>query len=323
MLPGVPHDRSLVPWVALAVATWATVTSPAGACGERGATPCLDAQSAWLAPGRHGTSIVGAERTPPGGAATAGLALGWMSRPIVLVAPAPDPDGRELNLIDHALDLTWLLGLGLGSGVALELAAPVVLWQSGAGSDAAVSSRPAPLEPTAVRDPRIGLAARVLGDDRSSASATTRLVFAAPLGDEDALAGERSAVLAPGAALGWRSGAFELTGAVEVRFRPRARLADAVLDDQLVAHAGSRVRLAARDVLSLTLDAWVAPVLATQPGGDRLIPGEWSLGVGSRPTRAVSLHLSGGSGLPLGANGAFALGAPRARATLAVTVHAE
>ncbi|MCC6215966.1 MAG: hypothetical protein IT376_13960 [Polyangiaceae bacterium] len=318
-----PRDRSRVPWAALAVAASLAVTSPAGACGERGAAPCLDAQSAWLAPGRQGASIVGAARTPPGGAATAGLALGWMSRPIVLVAPAPDPDGRELHLVDHALDLTWLLGLGIGAGVALELAAPVVLWQSGAGSDAAVSSRPAPLAPTAVRDPRIGLAAQVLGDDRSRAAATARLVVVTPLGDEEALAGERSAVVAPGAAGGWRSGAWELVGAVDARFRPRVRLADAILDDQLVAHVGSRLRLAARDALSLTLDAWAAPVLATQPRGDAVIPGEWSLGVGSRPASAVSLHLSGGTGLPLGGGGAFAPGAPRARATLVVTVHAE
>lgn len=318
-----PAPRTPATWVALVGATWASAPSAARASGDCASAPCLDAQLQWLAPGREGATVVGAERTLTRGRATAAMALGWMSRPIVLVAPSPDPDGRELNVVDHALDLTWLLGLGVGAGVQLELAAPVVVWQSGAGADAAVSSLPQPLPTTAVRDPRLGLSAQVVGDRTSALGVAARVVLSAPLGDEAALAGGDGAVLAPELALGWRRGRWQLAAALGARLRSRVHVATNVVDDQVVAEVGGKLRLLAEETLFVTIGGWVGPVLAPPPAGSAGAPGEWSLGLGSRPAPRLALHLSGGSGLPLGVDGGFALGTPRARATLVVAVETE
>jgi OOP family OmpA-OmpF porin len=275
---------------------------------ENGLSPCVDADALWFPAGRaHFAAISGAYATRPG-TLSLGLANAYLKQPVVLVVPSPDPEGRRVQVVSHALNSTLLLAYGLFEGLELTLAAPVTLDQAGAGVEGLTTQSGPPLAHTSFRDPRIGLGYEP-GPGTSWLKAKPKFELKLPLGDESLLSGEDSFVAAPGLAVGlqwqrWRAG-LELG----LRLRSSVELGGVLLGSQAFAALGARLDLVEGGLLSLGLEAWALPSLIEQPGDSapssvtaaRHVSSEWLASVGSwfAPHSPVHALLGFGTALPL------------------------
>jgi hypothetical protein len=306
------RSLSLALLVSTTLATAALPAQATDCAPPTGISPCVNAQTLWLAPGQSRFVGIASPHTVAPGAASIGMATSFMHRPIVLAAPSPDPEGREVVAVGDVVDASILFGLGLTSRVELTVATPMALRQSGAGAEGATSQRAAPLTRTAARDPRVG-AGYALVDAASPLpgfGAKARLELALPLGDEGNFAGEPSPVLAPTLALGFRSGRLSLGSEVGLRIRETTALASARVGTQVLTTLGAAVDVLDGELLAVGVEAWLLPTLASQdhagPDGRRredglLAPAEWHLSLRSAPTADDSLviQLGAGMGLPI------------------------
>src|SRR5690606_5175891 len=122
----------------------ASATAPGVAhadCQPSAASPCIDANALWLRPGAHDFVAVPAGEPIPAGAVALGMGAMLLLRPLVLTAPSPDPRGREVPLVQHAVDQHLRVAAGLGHGFELGAALATVLWQRGAGPSAITTQR--------------------------------------------------------------------------------------------------------------------------------------------------------------------------------------
>jgi hypothetical protein len=284
-----------------------------------GISTCVDSNPLWLPAGRP--RFVSIPDVAP--ASSIGLGFSYASRPIVLIAPSPDPEGREIRVVDDLLDATLLFSHIVGRELELSLAAPFVLYQSGAGPEAVTSQRGAPLSRNAVRDPRLGAKLKLAEDRKLGLGIAARADVTLPLGEEHLYAGEDSFVLAPSAGASHRAGRLFSAAEVGLRLRESARVADTRLGSELLLSAGAGVDVFERERLSFAVEAYVRPSLVTQPGGSTLIPAEWLGSIRTAPLsdRGWLFQLAGGTGLPLSSSEAdtfFGLTTPRFRLLLAI-----
>ena len=205
------------------------------------------------------------------------LALGtsftYRLRPAVLNVPAPNQDGRDVNLIKDAL--SWSLTARLGIGNRLELTALAAgLSQRGAGIKGVTSQAAPAIDSPALQDPRVGFGYSL---NTSGRHLGVKLRFEAklPLGNAEAFAGERSFVASPSIALstklGGRFGGVEL-GA---RLRRPSNLFGLRVGSQALLAAGGGYQLA-RPRLSFALELYVLPSLIDS-GSYGYLPAEWLL----------------------------------------------
>lgn len=313
-MPGLSMPRTALPLL-LALALTATARAAAADQCEpqNGLSSCIDANSLWMAPeGGRFVSIPHA-RTLPAQSVTFGVGATYLSRPLVLKAPSPDPDGREIRLVDDAFDATLLWAFGATRRLELGAALPMVLYQTGAGTAGVTSQSAPPIPRSAARDPRLAAAYSLLdrhlgGRDRIAAKA--RLELTLPFGDQQSFAGERSFVVAPGLVSSLALGRFHAAGSVGLRLRQTAKLAGARVGSQLFGALGVGVDILPRGLLSFGAEAWALPGFASQdhtlPDGTRiqsgtLAPAEWLASFGSSPLQSgeLTLRAGGGMGIPL------------------------
>jgi hypothetical protein len=291
----------------------ATLASPARAADTEcqpasGISTCVDATSIWLPAGRpQFIAIAPAEPTPLETFAF-GAALGYASRPIVLIARSPDPEGREIRVVDDRLDVSLLWAYAPHERLELTLATPMVLYQTGAGAEGVTSQRAAPLTSSAAHDPRIGAGySFVVPEAMRSASklaVKARTELSLPLGDKHLYAAEAGFLLAPSVAASVHPGIFFAGAELGLRLRETTHVATASLGSQLVSSLGIGVDILSRDRLSLAAEATLMPTLVSQSrarGDAVLAPAEWLASLRSAPffDRAFLLQLGAGSGLPL------------------------
>lgn len=291
------------------------LSSPAPAVGcaeDSDFSPCIDADALWLAPAATRFVAIDAARVLPERQWIAGLGVTYLARPVELHVASPDPEGRTIAVVDDALNATAFAAFGLGSDLEVEAALPFTVYQTGAGVQGITTQHAEPLRAQALRDPRLGASFQLLqGVSRWSLSSRATLRLALPLGTDDALAGDRSFVLAPGTT--WVAEPAPFFAAVHVGARVRAvtQLGSARLGSQLVASLGLGIDIFPYELLSVSAEASLLPVLTSQasraPNGaaveGRLIPAEWLLSARSRPLRAtnLSVQLGAGTGMPLSA----------------------
>jgi hypothetical protein len=293
---------------ALAIATSAA-QARAGACDPpSGVSPCIDANSLWLAPGAADFFSVAPARPLARGALALGFGLSFLDRPLRLHAPSPDPDGRYINVVRYAFDATVLLAYGLSSRFELTASRTSVLHQSGAGVEGYTSQSGPPLASTALRDQRLGAGYALVDDRALGFAAKARIELSLPFGDETELAGEPSLVGAPSVALSLRRGRVRLGSELGLRLRETTRFAGAALGTQATVALGAGFDVLDRELLSVLAETWLFPSLVAGdrdlPDGTRvrdvlLAPAEWQLSVRSVPLPGMALQLGAGTALPL------------------------
>jgi hypothetical protein len=285
-------------------------------------SPCFDADALWLPAGPATFVAFGSPRTLARGELTLMVAAGMARRPVVLTAPSPHPDGREVPVV--ATTSTFTLGgrVGLGHGLDAGLVLPWVPYQSGTGAEGVTAQAGDGLARPVLRDPRVGIAATLLGRTPDAPfTLGTKLELALPFGDASALAGSAGPTLAP--AFAAELDADRLTFAAELgaRLRRTVEFADVNVGSEAFVAAGAAVSLLREPAIAAGVEASIRPRLTSRsPAAARGaldLPAEWLAHVRFHPGRAWSLQLAGGSGLPLsrarvpgGTEAAFGVSAP-------------
>ena len=265
-------------------------------CGAR-TSPCVDAEPFWQSPAAVRLNAVSDTGALPAGMLALGTSFTYRLRPAVLNVPAPNQDGRDVNLIKDAL--SWSLTARLGIGKRLELTALAAgLSQRGAGIKGVTSQAAPTIDSPSLQDPRVGFGYSL---NTSGHHLGVKLRFEAklPLGNAEAFAGERSFVASPSIALSTRLGA--LFGGVELgaRLRRPSNLFGLRVGSQALLAAGGGYQLA-RPRLSFALELYLLPSLIDS-GSYGYLPAEWLLTTRFAPRVLgnFSLGAGGGGGLPL------------------------
>lgn len=278
-------------------------------------SPCVDAEPLWQSPSAVRFTGVSDAGALPAGELALGASFMFRLRPAVLTVPAPNEDGRDVNLISHALG--WSLGARWGIGNRMELTALAAgLSQRGAGIKGVTSQSAPAIDSPALQDPRVGFG-YALRPPVPSVGIKLRFEAKLPLGNAEAFAGDSSFVASPGLALsaqhGGLFGGFELGARLR---RPTTFFGLRVGSQALIA-LGAGYELAGPR-LSFALEGYVLPSLIDS-GSHGHLPAEWLLSARWAPRffGNVSVGLGGGGALPLPSrvdDGHVAFGVPSLRA---------
>ncbi len=271
-------------------------------CSAQGhLSPCVDADAFWPTPSAAPFfGVTTAAATEPG-ELLVGAAVSHAERLITLEVSAPDPAGRELPIVERVTTVTLLSMVGLGAGFDASLVLPWTVTQSGLGMGGIVAQRGDPLAPHPLRDPRIGLGKRLWQHDGATTlTLGTRYTVAIPLGNASALSGDRGVVGIPAFSFEFERGRLFAATELSARLRQPSRFANTRWGTQLVSALGVGVTLHEALRLTLAAEAFAAPTLVEQPGGDRLVPAEWMLSSSASPLgpKGPTVLLGGGGGIP-------------------------
>lgn len=286
----------------------------AGACTD--AAPCVDAEPLWHSPSAGAFVLVSDPTSPRWGQLGASATLGFRLKPAVLIAPAPNAAGREINLISHATDLSLGARLGIGRGMEVTLALPAGLYQRGAGIKGVTHQSAPESPPQTLHDPRIGFGFELLRSRSTGLGAKLRYELKLPLGDEMALSGEQSLVSSP-ALIGYgRVGRLFAGLELAARLRPAVSFFGSRIGSQALLAVGVGYELP-NPQLAMTLEAYALPSLIGG-GSTRHLPAEWHMTARYTPARAgrFSFGFGAGTALPSShdARAYTSLGAPLFRA---------
>lgn len=311
-------------------------------CSNPLVSTCINSDSFWPHAGPQRFAAVGGTETVAERQIGFGLVTTYLSRPVLLRVASPGPGGSDQFVIDNQVNSNFLFAYGVTSRLELDVGLPITLVQTGAGTSPLTGGRP--IRDTAVRDARFGFAyalvprkrmdlekAAAEGGPGKSFSATTRLVFSAPIGDNTDFAGERTMVFSPSIAADYRVSRLFFGAEIGGRLRPVTEFAGARVGSQLTTALGAGFDILKRDLLSVLLEGRAyynfpeqhdsqqsAFGITSRPNGTHVIPSEWLLGVRSAPLLDgdVSFYLGGGGPIPLGE---AAITVPRFRFVLGLT----
>ena len=310
-----------------ALARGAGAAPPDPCDGAASVSPCFDAEALWLPSGPATFVAFGSPRALAAGRLTVTAGAGLARRPVVLVAPSPHPEGREVPAVATTSTLTLAARFGLGRGLDVGLALPWIPYQDGTGAEGVTAQRSDGLASPALRDPRLGFGATLIGRRADAPFALgTKLELALPFGAASSLAGAAGPTLAP--ALDAELGAGPLTFGAELgaRLRKAVQFADVKAGSEAFCAAGAAVTIFREPLLAVGVEAALRPRLTARSpaaaAGALDLPAEWLAHVRFEPVprEAWSFQLAGGSGLPLsrartarGTESALAVTAPSFR----------
>lgn len=289
----------------VAVLDGATAAAAPDPCATTAAvSPCFDADPWWIPTGPTPFAGIPSARTLAAGGLGFVLGTSVSLDPVVLVTAAPHPDGQEIEVVRATSTLTLAARYGLGRGVDLALAVPFVPYQTGASTESVTSQAPASLEPVALRDPRVGFAATLLGRGANAPLLLgTHLDLALPLGTTRALAGGAGPTFAPGFTGELSVGPLDAALDVGARFTRAVSLGTVREGSTAFLALGASVTVLDTPKLAFAAEASLRPTLASPPRrtpDDTLdVPAEWLASVRFEPSQEWSLLLGGGCGLPL------------------------
>ncbi|HTQ05776.1 MAG TPA: hypothetical protein VMI54_18060 [Polyangiaceae bacterium] len=305
----------------LALAEYSAAAEPS-ACGTAApVSPCFDADPLWVPSGPSPFAALPSAHVLEARALSLVLAAGMSHRPVVFETPSPHPAGQEIEVVSATSTLTLGARYGLGRGVDAGVALPFVPYQTGAGTESVTSQDGGPLTHVALRDPRLELAATLLGrQPRAPFVLGTHLGVALPFGTETALAGAAGPTVAPGLSALVELEPLTLGVDLGARLTRAVTLAGVREGSAFTAALGLSLRILREPELALGAEAWIAPHLvsrpAVAPSGTLDLPAEWLGTLRLAPGATWSFLVAGGSGLPL----SHALDPSGARVTtLAVT----
>ncbi len=299
--------RPVLPVVAVALAIGTSPGVAQADCDNPTVVDCIGSDQLWLAPtlDRFFTVPRVAQTKTPGidFAAT----FGYQRRPVVLSAPAPDPAGREVELVRDNVDLTLGIAAVVTRRVTAGLSAPFILFQTGAGRDAVSTQGSTSIATHAARDPRISGQWQFL--DAKTFDAAARMMLQLPLGDGRQLAGEGSIVFAPSVDAELTLGPIAIGGSLGARLRRRRYLGSTVVGNQLRIALGVSAALMEEDRLRVGVETYALPSLTAQPESrlpdgaqraDSQLPAEWLASLRVQPSAdGPALLTAAGGALPL------------------------
>ena len=304
--------------------------SAAGDC-DGALSTCIDADNLWVHPGPTPWLALGGASTTPEDRMSFGLVVSYLSRPIGVRVASPDPEGTVIYAVDNAVDATFLWSLGITDRLELTVAAPVTVWQDGAGLADVVGSDEE-LPRSSVRDTRLGLAFAVLPRPRAGSAdgfaLASRFEFTLPVADARAFAGSRTATFVPSLAADLRLGGLLFAGELGARIRGESELGGARVGSQLMAGAGASYEVLPKELLRVGAEAFALYTFASQQppmterdefdAGPALVPAEWIASARTAPLLGgdVSLSLAGGGPIPFADSSAITT--PRFRFDLAI-----
>ena len=277
---------------------------------EVGLSPCFDVNGLWLPAGRATFSSMPDTRLTEPGQIGFGIAGEGVHQPLLVHVASPDRDGRDVHVLDYALDVSYFFSLGLLPNLEATVLSSMRVHQSGAGVGGVDSQSAPPLARNAVRDPRVGVGYSL--DDALAVpgfGVRVGVDLTLPLGDRNPFANERSFVVMPNATFGFRHGVLQLNAELGARLRQSVDFAGVRLTNQGFVALGAAVELLRPNWLTASAEAFGLPPLADSRGSAasplvseaRLFPAEWLAGLhssfGSRGPWTLSI--SGGSGIPL------------------------
>ncbi len=324
----------------------------AASCTTPITSPCVDSDTLWPHAGPSLFMNVGGTDTVSTDRISFGLVASYLSRPIVLNSPSPDPNSPSARpAIDNQFDATFLFAYGLTERFELDLALPVTIFQDGAGNTPIAgcgAGNNCSIAATATRDLRFGATYTFLKrpakhpwrHDASGFGLAARFETVAPSGDDTAFAAERAAVFVPSISLDYRSHRFFAGGELGVRIRPTTDFAGARIGTEGVIAAGVGLDvLKKHDLLALTAEVRLHPVfteqatvtqspngLVSSANGTFIMPAEWMVTARTAPLEGGDLvfQLGVGSSFPNSYDATtgrfyFAVTAPQFRVALGLT----
>ncbi len=274
-----------------------------------GFSPCFDVNTLWLPAGRASfLSMPDTQLTKPDQIGF-GVASELLHQPLSLRVASPDRDGRDVHVLDYAVDVSYFLSFGLPANLEATVLASLRAYQSGAGVGGIDSQSAPALTHNAVRDPRVGVAYS-LDDALAAPGFGLRLGVDAtlPLGDRNPFANERSFVVMPNATFGFQKGPLRLRAELGARLRQAVDFGGITLGNQGFVALGVAVDLLP-GWLVVSAEAFGLPPLSDNRGSAaspwlseaRLFPAEWLAALhssfGGHGSWTVSL--AAGSGIPL------------------------
>jgi hypothetical protein len=325
----------------LALIVWSATEAHAQQCSNPLTSTCINSDSFWPNAGPQRFAAVGSTETLASGQIGFGLVTSYQSRPVLIHVASPGPGGTDQFAIDNQVNANFLFAYGVTERLQLDLAAPITLVQTGAGTSPLTGG--ASIQDTAVRDMRFGFAYAIVprarmnpeqaaeeGGAGKAWSLAGRMTMSAPVGDNNDFAGERTVVFAPAVAADYRVWRFFFAGELGARIRPVTEFAGARVGTQLTTALGGGYDILPDDALSVTLEGRIYPIFAeqhtTQPtatgvasvaNGEHITPTEWTLGLRSAPFVGSDLSFFAGGGGPLpGFDGAITV--PRFRFLLGI-----
>jgi hypothetical protein len=306
-----PSPRLFVTLTIAALAAEPGVATGAECSPPTRESTCLDPDPLWTSAVPSGFLSVGAARAMPRHAWAFGLDTIYLLRPVVLTTRSPDPDGREIRVVDDAVNVTASAAYAPWRHSEVSLGLPVSLYRTGTGMSGVTSQSGPGLPATALRDLRLGMGHQLLatagGAGRPEVLLMSRLTLTLPTGAAASFAGERGPVLAPSLSVAVERGILVAAAEQGVRLREPVDLGGARLGTQIVSAVGFGVKVLDQGRLTIAAESWVMPSLTsgkrTLPNGEQiattvLTPAEWLLSAWTR-LGPVTVAIGGGTGLPL------------------------
>jgi hypothetical protein len=281
---------------------------PAVAACREPTSPCVDAEPMWQSPGAVRFTVISDTVAPGVSKLGLGASFTFRWRPAVLTVPAPNENGRDVNLIKDASGLSLAARWGIGN--RLELTALAAgLSQHGAGIKGVTSQSAPAIDAFSLQDPRIGFGYAII-DAARPWGAKIRFEAKLPLGDAEALAGEPSFVASPSFVLSSKLGGLFAGLELGARLRRPSDFFGVRIGSQALVAVGLGYELA-RLRLSFAFEEYLLPSLV-DTGKYRYLPAEWLVSARYAPRFLgnLSVGIGGGGGLPLiaGPNQDVALG---------------
>jgi hypothetical protein len=275
----------------------------------------VDAEPLWQSPSAVRFTVVSDTGALQAGKLALGTSFSLRLRPAVLTVPAPNQDGRDINLISRAF--AWSFGARSGIGNRLELTALAAgLSQRGAGIKGVTTQSAPAIDSPALQDPRIGFG-YALRPPLPGIGAKIRFEAKLPLGNREALAGESSFVASPSFALSAKHAGMFCGLELGARLRRPTDFFGLRLGSQALIAVGAGYELTGPR-LSFALEEYLLLSLIDS-GSYRYVPSEWLFSARWAPRFFGNFSVGAGFGgaLPMpfaddGGHGAF--GSPRFRA---------
>ena len=316
-MPGVPRSNrtllrtALIRCLVLGGVGALPASARAAECASGGGfSPCFDANALWLPAGRASFSSMPDTRLTQPKQFGFGIASELLHQPVLLRAASPDRDGRDIHVLDYAVDASYFVSFGLPLNFELSALASTRAHQTGAGASGITSQSAPPLQHNAVRDPRIGAAfsfADVLAD--SGLGLRLALDATLPIGDRTAFANERGLVAMPNATFGYRHSIWRVSAELGLKLRRAVDFGGVALGNQGFVALGVAADVLPSGWLSVSAEAFGLPPLSDNRGTAasplvkevRLFPAEWLVGVHSSfgSGGAWTVSFAAGTGIPL------------------------
>jgi hypothetical protein len=240
----------------------------------------------------------------PRGQAAVALGQSFVLRPLTLQATSPDPEGRELPVVDHELGFTLGVAIGIGHDFELSAVLPMTLLRGGTGLSGVTAQDATELDNTAVYDPSFGLAYTPWVSTRDAPlGLKARFDVSLPMGDEDVFAGYAGLGFLPAVDAELALGRFFIGAELGARLGEAVDFATSREGSWVSASLGFGFEILDRERLALLLEGtlrqrWSDPEVSPGTASTSGPAAEWLASLRSADG-PYSVLLGAGTGLPL------------------------